>query len=823
MVYEYGALNLRAVAGNALTYARSDRGFFTLIVLGAIGRLALALLTSNSYDLWFFGTVAIDAKAHRPLYADTTFSYPPLWGYAFEDVGKLLGLVHVPVIVRVSELAPFALPGLTKIELTTPLATFLLKLPALLVDAGLTRMLYRAALRWNAPMAAARTVAIGVWLNPLALVTAPIQANWDAVVPLTILAAIAFALEERWAIAGAVAAIGVWAKITPVFFAFFVPALVWTGPARSMRAIAPRVGGIVLGAIVASEIVLTPVIVHGEFRAMLASVFARTGTFGLGGANLLAFTQLNEGVGIREWISSERGIFGKLSLLLMFCGSAYPALVLLRRASRDFADYCAATIAVLAAICIASPFVQPTYVLWIVPATTFLAATSDRRWWWPTAWLTGWGAVFFVTVRAPQALLEPACVYFHLCDPASFGAQSVAYDLARGFRSNTFQITSNVVAGEIVGIAMVATYVLAIRALATTPGRGTTGTLAASTFVRVASPYALGCGLIALCAATFSPLPVSPQFTIAAFADRAAIGAVGFSGTAHTCAVSKSSPRLSEIDAYFDMRYPSLRGVSATFANGFGAHFVDALQRKDLGLGFKVVDADRLRSLLLQPPQGRGLFVLGGVLPETVRSQGHDLLKAWVLAGGTVFWAGGPFDLVWSRRNPASRSVAYGGPDPGVWPMLYSTRGDTVFAREQNVFFPPVTYGRRVDARWHVLGVDFSRTTLPLNSGPLLHAGGHILGSIDSNFNSSVSTMPLGRGTLVFFADAFDDEIVAADTLTQLLLCDAWSPRARVTKRDGYLADNGPPMTIALPPQTAYVEAFADVDGLGPYAFYRPR
>ncbi len=795
----------------------------TLIALGAIVRVVAAFLTSNSYDLWFFGSVAIDAKAHRPLYADTTFSYPPLWGYAFEDVGKLLGLVHVPVIVRVSELAPFALPGLTKIELTTPLATFLLKLPALVIDAALARTLYLAALRCNAPLAAARTVALGIWLNPLVLVTAPIQANWDAIVPLTILGAIAFALEERWAIAGAVAAIGMWAKITPVFFAFFVPALVWTGSARSVRTIAPRVGGIVLGAIVVSEVILTPVIVHGELGTMLASVFARTGTFGLGGANLLAFTQLNEGVGIREWITSERGIYSKFSLLLMFGGSAYPVIVLLRRASRDFADYCAATIAVLAAICIASPYVQPTYVLWIVPAATFLAATSDRRWWRLTALLTGWGTVFFVTVRAPQALLEPACVFFHLCDPVAFGAQSVAYDIARGIRSNTFQITSNVVAGEIIGVVMVATYVFAVRALAAAGRRPEIRQLRPSTFVRIASPYALGCGLIALCAATFSPLPVSPRFTVAAFANRAAIGAVGFSGTAYACTVSQASPRISEIDAYFDLRYPSLRGVSATFANGFGAHFVDALQRKHVAVAFDVVDADRLRSLLMQPPRGRAIFVLGGALPETVRSQGHDLLKAWVLSGGTVFWAGGPFDLVWSRRNPASRSVAYGGPDPDMWPMLYSTHGDTIFARDQNVFFPPVTYGRRVDARWHVLGVDFSRTTLPLNSGPLLHAGGHILGAIDSNFNSSVSTMPLGRGTLVFFADAFDDEIVAADTLTQLLLCDAWSPRADVTKLNGYLTDNGPPMTIAIPHETADVEAFGDVDGLGPYAVYRPR
>ncbi len=820
---ERGSLNLRGIARKAIAYARSDGGFLALILVGTLARVVLAFLTSNSYDLWFFGSVAVAAKAHRPLYADTTFSYPPLFGYAFEDAGKLLAALHVPVFVRVGALAPYAIPGLTKSELTTPLASLFLKLPALAIDAALAFTLYRAALRSSASIAVARTVALGIWLNPLALLTAPIQASWDGVVPLTILAAIASALEERWFVAGALAAVGVWAKVTPLLFAFFVPALVSFGPARSVGAIAGRVRGIVLGACIASAVILAPVIVHDETRAMLASVFARAGTFAIGGANLLAFTQLDEAVAVRDWIVSQRGAYGKFSLLLMLCGSAYPAFVVLRRASREFAGYCAATIAVLAAICIASPFVQPTYVMWIVPVTTYVAATSDRRWWWPTLLLTGWGAVFFLAVRAPQALLEPACVFFHLCDAGAFGAQSVDYSLARGLRYNSLQVTIDVLAGEIIGVVMLATYAFAIRALVTTARPTRSPAIVARKIAPRVTPYVLGGGLIALCAGTFSPLPVAPRLTVRGSERRAVIGAVGFSGNAYACAVSRSSPRLSEIDAYFDARYPSLRGVTATFTGGFGAHFIDAMQRKHIVLPYTGVDADRLRSLLAQPPRGRALFVLGGTLPETVRARGFDALRPWLRAGGTVFWAGGPFDLVWSRRDPANPSVAYGGPDPDIWPELYSTRGDTIFARAQNVFAPPVTYGDRIDPRSHARGVDFARTTMPLNSGPLFQAGGRALGSIDSNFNSSVSSIPIGAGTAVFFADGFDDEIAAADTISQLLLCDAWSPRARATAYDGYLADGGPPMTIALPTDTAYVDAFGDVDGLGPYASYRPR
>ena len=195
-------------------------------MLGLSIRLLLAVTTTNSYDLWFFGSVADDGAFHRPLYADTTFSYPPLWGYAFEDAGKVLAFLHVPVFQHVPELDRYAIPGLTKADLTTPFASLLLKLPSQLVEAALAAMLYAAALRYGFGLPAARKVALAWWLNPLALATSPVQANWDATVPLAFFAGIVCALEERWVLAGSIVAIGVAAKLTPLYFVFLVPALV---------------------------------------------------------------------------------------------------------------------------------------------------------------------------------------------------------------------------------------------------------------------------------------------------------------------------------------------------------------------------------------------------------------------------------------------------------------------------------------------------------------------------------------------------------------------------------------------------------------------
>jgi hypothetical protein len=804
-----------------VAYVCSDSIFHWAVLFGLSIRLLLAVATTNSYDLWFFGSVADDGAFHRPLYADTTFSYPPLWGYAFEDAGKILAFLHTPVFKHVPELDRYAIPGLTKADLTTPFASLLLKLPSQLVEAALGLMMYVMALRYGLGLPAARRVALAWWLNPLALVTSPVEANWDAAVPLAFFAGIVCALEERWVLVGSIVTIGIAAKLTPLYFVFLLPALA-AMPAASgsglLQRAARRLALASAGALVTGFLIFIPILHWQEPEAMLRAVFSRTGTFGIGGANVLAFAQLDEARPFENWVASVRQVYVLVSLGAMVAGCLCASILLARRASRNIGDYCAAAVAILASICIASPFAQPTYALWIVPLTAFIAAGGDRRWWWPTWMLTFAGFAFFVTVRAPQALLEPSCVFFHLCDPAAFGERYVAYRNAFGLGANSLQVTIDVFAGEVLGCTILATFALALVRLA----RGSAGpqTIAGSGRPRAQRPtieLATSIALLAVCGGAIAPYPPVPHFASRPDGNRVVLSAAGYSGTAYVTSVLEPTSSIAEIDAYFDRRYASLRGVTATFAAGFPAHFRDALQRRGLDVPFRLLDAIALRRLLEHGAQHHVLFVLGGTLPDIVRDKGRDLLRPWLERGGVVFWAGGPFDIIWSQRDAVGARSPFRGPDYAEWPDLYPRRGNGIFGARVNVFYPPVTTASYADRAWYASRIDFVRTTYPLNDGPLIARGGRALAYVDAHTNSSVSSFQVGNGTVVFFADAFDDEIAASQTLAQLLFANVWSPSVRYAFTDGKLEDGGGPMTLVSLPKGSTLSVYGDLGASGPF------
>jgi len=124
-----------------------SRLYLGLLVAGALVRVAASILTTNSPDLALFGYVVQQGGQGHALYADPGFSYPPLVGYAFIAFGKLLNVLGLPVIVHAGALQAYRLPGLAVADLTTPAASFLIKLPAMLSDAAAAWMINAACLR----------------------------------------------------------------------------------------------------------------------------------------------------------------------------------------------------------------------------------------------------------------------------------------------------------------------------------------------------------------------------------------------------------------------------------------------------------------------------------------------------------------------------------------------------------------------------------------------------------------------------------------------------------------------------------------------------
>lgn len=788
-------------AGSFLGYVQKDAAFRLLLAAGLLARIVLAFVTTNSNDMAVFGTVALDASNHRPLYADSLFSYPPLWGFLFESAGKLVAAFHQDILVHIRQLDATIVPGLTSADLTTPLASFALKLPALITDAALTGLLYRVAKR-SYSEGPARLLALAWWLNPLPLLTGSVQASWDSAVPLSILAAIALALGGRWFGAGTIIAAGIAAKLAPLYAIFLIPALAATQ--LEARGAARVAIASLAGAAAATAIILAPIVLWRELSDMLASVFTRAGTFGVGGANLFAFAQLAEVPQVNAFLAQHRGY---ATLLPLVCLASCTAIAIrLVRSERRMVDHAVACFGLFASLILTSPFAQPSYAIWLIPFALF-AALEDRRWWWIAGGVSALGAAFFLAVRAPQTLLVPWCVFFANCDAAALAQSGYEYSIARGLGLNSLQVSIDVIAGEALGLTMLTGLIMAYRFLG--PRRPD-----APANVSQRLPKALSAiGLVALAAlslAALAPFPRTARLDVSLEGRSAVIAASGYSGDVHVVLRQSPPPKLDEIDVYFDRHYGSLRGVTLTFSTGFSTHFVDALERHDVHVRVEAIDAAELRGLLSAKPAGHCLLVLGGTLPASVRSRDVDLLEPWVRRGGTLFWAGGPFDRLSAQPNAAgSNGLAVVDPRPW-WSELYGSGPNSIFPLHVNIFAPPIEHGTYASPAWYGSRIDFDRTTFPLNVGPLQERGGRALAYVDEHDNSSVSTIPYGRGTIVYFADSFNDEVHAARTIAQLLFTTAWFDPDELHIRDGYVVDGGEPLTTEKLRPSASLSVFGD-------------
>lgn len=790
-----------------------------LLVLGALLRLAVALTVTNSLDVAFFAKVAREGADLQPLYANSLFSYPPLWGLLFETIGKLLALCGQPVVVHLRALEPYVIPGLTSADLAPPVASLALKLPAMLADSLLAALLFSASRRQGASVPDARIVALAWWLNPFAILVSCVQAGWDATVPAALIAVVLLAFEKRWFAAAAVMTAGVAIKIVPIFALVFVPAFVACSLQRRRLRVRSVVAALA-GAAMTAAAILIPIALWHELRAMWVAVFVRVGTFSVGGANLLAFATLRQFDAAPSWIAEHRGPFLDL-VELVACGCFLAIAFLLVRARPQSLDrYWLAACGVLATLCATSPLTQPTYTLWPVPFCLLLGVRRSRFWILAGAMLTVFGATFFLSVRGIANLLVPACAFAAGCDVAALAQRGGDYWTASGPGGNTLQIFIDAMCGELIGLGIVACLIAALWQLAHPSASDALGT-AIEPATRGRS-WQLNVAIVALVGAiALVPLARIPQgiaLRIEGHGRRAVIVSSGYSGNVYAAVASARTPQFSEIDAYFDKAYASLRGVTPQFAGGFATHLQEDLARRGEPVPVKVLDAAGLRRLLSGNRHGVALMVLGGVLPDTVRSERDDLLKSWLLGGGTVFWAGGPFDLMYAPPNAPNPAAAYEGPDYSRWRGLYGAR--SLFPRSVNVFAPPVVHAATPSKNWAIARIDFDRTTFALNSGPLVRRGGAPLAYIDARYNSSVSTLPLGAGRLVFFADAFNDEIHAAEVVAQLIYTSAWYDPSGVRAFGGTLAASGAPMTLTALHGGDRLRVFGGDPDYEPFAAY---
>jgi hypothetical protein len=432
---------------------RQHRIFTALVLAGVLVRIGAALFTTNSQDVALFGYIATQGAQGHTLYGDPEFSYPPLVGFIMLAAGKLLAILGLPIVVHAAPLSPFAVPGLVTADLATPFASLLIKLPAMLGDAALALAVDRACRLAGARETARRIAVIFVWLNPLIIFDSSVQASWDCIVPLSIIAAGMAALDGEGSASGAWIAIGALAKIVPVTFIPLAAAALWRAGSGVWR-LASAIGA---GAIVAA-VALGPIAASGELPALRDLVAGRSAAAGFGGFN--AWTSLHAYVFAQAaaWMAIHGPTVATVASVVQFVAVVVTAVALLRVTPLTIERFVIAATAVLAVILVTAPYVQPGYVVWLAPFCAILGACGKPRW-NALLWLaSGCALAFMLTVRAPAALAVPACWFFHLCDPLAFVRAGYAY----AYESGTLTPLAQVDNGMIVGIAGTFVFLLVV-------------------------------------------------------------------------------------------------------------------------------------------------------------------------------------------------------------------------------------------------------------------------------------------------------------------------------------------------------------------------
>ncbi|MFI5388529.1 MAG: hypothetical protein ACHQY2_02330 [Candidatus Eremiobacterales bacterium] len=236
------------------------------------------------------------------------------------------------------------------------------------------------------------------------------------------------------------------------------------------------------------------------------------------------------------------------------------------------------------------------------------------------------------------------------------------------------------------------------------------------------------------------------------------------------------SVSLERVFEYDDSRYARGRGMSDRFANGLPIHLKAALAYRGIDARIGRVDADGLRQVLSGAAQGVCVIVPGGILPGTVRTKGRDAMRSFLMRGGTVIWAGAPFDLFYSTRGVDGTSTPVSAADPTAWPQLYSSSGP--LDAHDRVDSPPLHHGTIEAPLDRATGLTYDATPFDVDARRLGAIGGAPLAYIDSVDDSSVSQLPIGRGRVVIFGDAFADEMDAAREIAQVVATGAWfAPR----------------------------------------------
>ncbi len=413
---------------------RLSRATLYLVILGVVVRLLLAPFTICTFDQYPFYISSIDMLSGVGIYGHAYYAYTPLFMVTAYPFLWLLQLVlplsqfgtDVPSMVDVAQLSGMVTPFVT-----APAYNLVIKAPVIIADLLMGLMIFRMVdERWGRPWSER---ALLFWmLNPLVIWITAVTGQFDVLPALmTVMALMAFH-RRSYLLCGLLISLGVFFKIYPAFLGVFYLSVLLVSRYDSnlarFRDVALLAAGALLGLVI-----MSPFLLFSD--QMLEYLGRRSAQTVFGGMNLYCLVPYLISHICKE-VVTEGGWRLNPSMLATFVAlggaallSMLAALRLKGRAITDKGDWtvlCQGNVMVIAAILLTQPVTNPQHMLWTLPFLILLLAKEPRRI-WAIAALSVLGALYYLSLVTPAAVLYPLGVYTPIVDVGALNQIILGY------------------------------------------------------------------------------------------------------------------------------------------------------------------------------------------------------------------------------------------------------------------------------------------------------------------------------------------------------------------------------------------------------------
>lgn len=410
------------------------------LIIGLLLRLALAPYTSDTYDVATWFHTALSGFYGLDLYIRPGFSYPPIWGYCLQILGSVVAHLGIgsgffgtmnPDLLKAS-----AATGDFSPIVTSPAFNLLFKSVLFGFDLLSGLLIYRLVLHLTGDAGRAR-VSFSAWfLNPFVIYQSAVHGAPDAVVGFALIATIALVIDGRSGSAGAVWALGILTKLSPLIIGPLLVGILAIRPRSERRTLKARllnVSAFALGAIVALAFLMAPEFIFGSVSNMAHNIFARAQEgITVGGLSFIGLRYLKPWSWLLMWsYDNTRQLLVVTTIaqaISTVAWSIWGAVV----ARRNLAfGILAGSVGSLASYTLLGPVSNPQYVLWWMPALVVLVFVTKRGY-WQLAAVSAASVIFSLGILGPAAILAPLATYTHLVGGSALGEAVIQWYRAPG-------------------------------------------------------------------------------------------------------------------------------------------------------------------------------------------------------------------------------------------------------------------------------------------------------------------------------------------------------------------------------------------------------